>query len=84
LNAPDVVFSYSATETVDATVSLCDSAFDTVLKVREDGEGLVCNDDFCSLQSQLEVRPVHIVTREAQRYHACDPAGAHVCDNNCR
>ena len=69
--ARDLVFSYAATETVEATVSLCNSAFDTILKVREDGEGLVCNDDFCDYQSQLEVRPYRTVTTWRERNDTC-------------
>jgi hypothetical protein len=41
-------------------VSLCDSDFDTLLKIGEDGSFLTCNDDFCGLQSQLEVRRAHV------------------------
>jgi len=52
-------------------VSLCNSAFDTILKVREDGEGLVCNDDFCDYQSQLEVRPYRTVTTWRERNDTC-------------
>ncbi len=55
---PDVWYSYSPTQSGTATVSLCGSSYDTVLSVHSacpgtTGNQIACNDDFCSLQSEV-------------------------------
>ncbi len=55
----DVWFSYTATCTGDTTVSLCGSSYDTKMAVYAgascpvSASALVCNDDFCALQSEV-------------------------------
>ncbi|MCB1059382.1 MAG: M36 family metallopeptidase [Calditrichaeota bacterium] len=56
--SPDVVYNYTPLACGMVTVSLCGSNYDTAIEVRAGGDcpGLVrvnCNDDFCSLQSEL-------------------------------
>jgi len=53
--SPDVVYTWVANATGTITVSLCGSSYDTVVHVHENaiGNEIGCNDDFCSLQSQL-------------------------------
>ncbi len=57
-SAPDVIYSYTPAATAILQVSLCGSAYDTMLAIRSGGAcpGTVqdaCNDDFCGLQSQI-------------------------------
>ncbi|MHC4221216.1 MAG: hypothetical protein ACYST9_02245 [Planctomycetota bacterium] len=52
----DVWYKFTPTTAVDfTTISLCGSDFDTTLAVYDDcgGVELVCNDDYCGLQSQV-------------------------------
>jgi hypothetical protein len=55
----DIWFCYTATCTGTATVSLCGSTFDTKMAIYDgcscplSGSSIVCNDDFCTLQSQV-------------------------------
>jgi len=51
--SPDVWYRYTPTANGRATFALCGSGFDTVLSVLDGcgGNQLVCNDDFCGLQS---------------------------------
>ncbi len=57
----DIWFSYTPTCDGTATVSLCGSAYDTMLLIYDGGAGcpvstgtyLACNDDFCGLDSQV-------------------------------
>jgi len=53
----DVWFNYTPDETGTYQIDLCDSQFDTTLSVYNscDGNELVCNDDFCQLQSQVSI-----------------------------
>ncbi len=53
----DVWHSFTPASTGEYTVSLCGSSFDTTLAVFDNcgGTELVCNDDFCGLQSEVEV-----------------------------
>ena len=52
--APDVVYAYTATESGYLTVSLCGSGYDTALGIYDSSYyELACNDDFCSLQSEI-------------------------------
>ena len=58
--APDVIYEYTAATTTTIQVSLCGSGFDTGLSVKTDGAcpgttEIACNDDFCGLQSQVDV-----------------------------
>jgi hypothetical protein len=55
--APDVVYSYSPAADGTFSVSLCGSLYDTGLYVWQDTQGneVACNDDFCGLQSQVNV-----------------------------
>ena len=62
LTSPNLWYRYTATCTGQATVSLCGSAFDTMLAVYKGGNcypmagGLLgCNDDACNYQSELVV-----------------------------
>lgn len=54
-SAPDVVYAFRPTVNTCVNVSLCGSAYDTILWIVDGTSGLqiACNDDFCSLQSQL-------------------------------
>ncbi len=56
-DANDVWHSFTPTSTGAFSISLCGSAFDTTLAVYDGcgGTQLVCNDDFCSSQSQVSV-----------------------------
>jgi len=57
--APDVVYSYTATSTMSINVSLCGSGYDTALGIYDSNQiNLFCNDDFCSLQSEIDNIPV--------------------------
>lgn len=52
--APDVVYRYTAISTGYLTVSLCGSGYDTALGIYDSAQNnLVCNDDFCGLQSEI-------------------------------
>ena len=53
----DVWYEYTAASTQTVIVSLCDSDFDTTLAVYDGcgGVTLACTDDFCGLQSKLEI-----------------------------
>jgi hypothetical protein len=55
-NAPDVIYKWTPTEDGVATASLCGSSYDTVIHVQTTccGDDIVCNDDYCGLQSQVE------------------------------
>lgn len=54
--APDVVYAFTPTEGGAMNVSLCGSGYDTGLWVYAGGVGntVGCNDDFCSLQSEID------------------------------
>jgi hypothetical protein len=59
--SPDVWYSYTPAANGQLTISLCDSAYDTVLSVHTQAPGtigneLACNDDFCGIQSQLALQ----------------------------
>ena len=54
-NAPDLFYRYVPTTGGASTVSLCGSSYDTVVYVLEDGVEIACNDDFCGLQSEVNV-----------------------------
>ncbi|MCA9286587.1 MAG: hypothetical protein KDA22_15285 [Phycisphaerales bacterium] len=58
----DVWFNYTATCTGTLTVSLCGSGYDTKMALYsgfaclpDDSNLLACNDDFCSLQSEISI-----------------------------
>jgi hypothetical protein len=60
MTSKNIWYVYTATCSGDATVSLCDSQFDTMLAVYSasncdptSSRMIGCNDDFCSRQSQL-------------------------------
>ena len=54
--AADVVYTYTPAATALVTISLCGSTYDTGLYVKTAAlVDIACNDDFCGLQSQLEV-----------------------------
>ncbi|MGE3321080.1 MAG: hypothetical protein AB7K52_02345 [Phycisphaerales bacterium] len=55
--SPDIWFSFLPTETGSLLVNTCGSGYDTVLSAYDScgGVSLVCNDDFCGLQSQIIV-----------------------------
>lgn len=62
-SSPDVWYRYVPTAGGAATISLCDSAYDTVLSVHSSCPGtpanqLVCNDDNCELMSNLAFEAV--------------------------
>jgi hypothetical protein len=57
-SSPDVWYVYRPATNGTLTVSLCGSAFDTVLSVHTDCPGdadneVACNDDYCDQQSQV-------------------------------
>ncbi len=53
--APDVVYAYTPTTDQCVTLDMCNSFYDTILHVYDQGFNLVdCNDDFCGLQSTIE------------------------------
>jgi hypothetical protein len=57
--APEVVYSYTATSTMQINVSLCGSGYDTALGIYDSAQtNLFCNDDFCGLQSEIDNIPV--------------------------
>jgi len=55
----DIWYNYTATATDTVTVKLCGSTYDTKMAIHDGcgcsplGPELVCNDDFCGLQSQV-------------------------------
>jgi len=53
--APDAVYMYAPTEDMELNIDLCGSGYDTAMEI-QDGIGvpLLCNDDFCGLQSGFE------------------------------
>lgn len=53
--APDLFYRYVPPSDQTALISLCGSAYDTVLYVLENGVEIACNDDFCGLDSELRV-----------------------------
>lgn len=60
----DIWYSITPASDCDVTVSLCGSAFDTKMAVYDATSGcpstessITCNDDFCSLQSELTFTP---------------------------
>ena len=59
--APDVVYRFDATVNMSVTISLCgNTSFDSKLYVCINGDPnniLACNDDYCSLQSELDNLP---------------------------
>ncbi|MFT5733671.1 MAG: hypothetical protein ACJA0P_000888 [Planctomycetota bacterium] len=61
-DANDVWFTYTAVANLGATFSLCGSSYDTAMAVYEGTCGalveLDCNDDACSLQSEIVITPV--------------------------
>ena len=58
VSAPDLFYRYVPSTNEQVLVSLCGSAYDTVLYVLENGVEIACNDDFCDLQSELHVAVV--------------------------
>jgi hypothetical protein len=53
--APDVVYQYTPAADQHINVSLCGSGYDTALGIYDAGHAnLACNDDFCSLQSEID------------------------------
>jgi hypothetical protein len=57
--APDVVYTYTPTTDQCVNMVLCNSSYDTILHVYDQGFNLVdCNDDFCGLQSTLQNVPL--------------------------
>ncbi len=60
-SAPNIWYCYTATEDGIATISLCGSDYDTKLAVYDGctcgplGPELACNDDACSVQSEVEI-----------------------------
>jgi hypothetical protein len=59
MTSPNIWFCYTAGETGTATVSLCGSSYDTKLAAYDGcecwGPQIACNDDYCGLQSQIEI-----------------------------
>jgi predicted RNA-binding protein with TRAM domain len=59
MTSPNIWYAYTASESGNATISLCGSSYDTKLAVYEGTCGalvsLACNDDACSVQSEVEV-----------------------------
>jgi hypothetical protein len=60
MTSPNIWYSYTATCTGNATVSLCGSGYDTMLAVYDGNDCdptlddmIECNDDFCAWQSQI-------------------------------
>jgi hypothetical protein len=51
----DIFYAYTAALTGQTTLSFCGSGYDTVVQVLDGcgGAVIVCNDDFCALQSQV-------------------------------
>ena len=57
--SPDVFYSYTACLDGVINVSLCGSGYDTELAIFDANHNeLFCNDDFCSLQSEIDGIPV--------------------------
>ena len=53
---PDVWYSYEACVDGTITISLCGSSYDTTIGVFDAGlTEIACNDDFCGLQSEVNV-----------------------------
>jgi hypothetical protein len=54
----DVWHSFTPTVAGDYTVSLCGSDFDTTLTIFDDcgGVEMACNDDYCDVQSQVDLK----------------------------
>lgn len=61
-SAPDVVYVYTPSADGNINVSLCGSGYDTVLYLYAGGytpgAPYACNDDFCSVQSEIDNIPV--------------------------
>ncbi len=61
LSSPNIWYCYTATETGNATISLCGSDYDTKMAVYDGctceplGTELACNDDACGVQSEVEI-----------------------------
>lgn len=52
--AADVVYSYTPTADECVNISLCGSAYDTILQVRTAAGEYACAEDVCGLQSEIE------------------------------
>ncbi len=66
-SASDVVYQYTPVVSGTHTVSLCGSGFDTELELRYGGgcpgsTVVLCNDDFCGLQSEITIMPLYAGT----------------------
>jgi len=61
LSSPNIWYCYTATESGDATISLCGSEYDTKMAVYDGctcdplGTELECNDDACGVQSEVVI-----------------------------
>ncbi|MHC5075420.1 MAG: S8 family peptidase [Planctomycetota bacterium] len=56
LGSPDCAYSLTPTSDITVDISLCGSSYDTMIHVYEgacSGIEMVCNNDYCGLQSQL-------------------------------
>lgn len=57
--APDVVYAYTPAADIQINIDMCNSLYDTKVFVYEDmetpGSPYACNDDFCGLQSGIEM-----------------------------
>lgn len=68
----DVVYAFKPEQSIAVSISLCGSAYDTVLALygRADDwsaiEDLSCNDDYCGPQSFLAVRPKQCLRPQAE------------------
>ncbi|MHC4844283.1 MAG: hypothetical protein ACYTEE_10815, partial [Planctomycetota bacterium] len=54
--SPDCAYQYTPTSNITVDISLCGSSYDTMIHVYQNacsGVEMVCNDDYCGLQSQL-------------------------------
>jgi hypothetical protein len=66
--SPDVFYSYTACLDGTINISLCGSGYDTELAIFDANHNeLFCNDDFCSLQSEIDGIPVV----SGQLYYIC-------------
>jgi hypothetical protein len=63
-SAPNIWYCYTATEDGIASISLCGSSYDTKMAVYDGctcdplGTELGCNDDYCGVQSQVDIEVV--------------------------
>jgi len=74
--APDVVYRLSPAEEMDLTIDLCGSGYDTALEI-QDGIGvpILCNDDYCGLQSGF----AHVIVQPGHTYYLIVDAYATNC-----